>query len=141
MADIFFSYASEDRDRVIPIVKGLEAQGWSTFWDWRSIPVAKTWRQLIKEGLVEARCVLVLWSGKSIESEWVIEEAEFGKKQKILIPVLIDEVDPPIGFGQIQAARLTGWKGESDHTGFQQLIPEFSTYSYQQCKSVYIYRF
>lgn len=29
MADIFISYDSEDRVRVIPIVKALEGQGWS----------------------------------------------------------------------------------------------------------------
>ena len=41
MADIFISYSNTDRDRVIPIVKALEKQGWSVFWDWRSIPVAE----------------------------------------------------------------------------------------------------
>jgi hypothetical protein len=37
MADIFISYASEDRDRVMPIIKALEEQGWSTWWDSSSI--------------------------------------------------------------------------------------------------------
>jgi hypothetical protein len=31
MADIFISYASEDRERIIPIVKALEGEGWSVF--------------------------------------------------------------------------------------------------------------
>ena len=122
MADIFISYASEDRDRVIPIVKALEEQGWSLFWDSTSIPVGKTWRHFINEGLEAARCILVIWSKQSVASEWVLEEADEGKERKILAPVLIDDVRPPRGFGQIQAARLIGWKGESSHSGFQQLI-------------------
>ena len=88
MADIFISYASEDRERVIPIVKALEEQGWSTFWDWKSIPVAKTWRQFIKEGLDEARCILVLWSEKSIHKEWVLEEADYGKAKGMILPAI-----------------------------------------------------
>ena len=122
MADIFISYSNTDRDRIIPIVKALEEQDWSVFWDWRCIPVGKTWRQFINEGLEEARCVLVLWSEKSIDSEWVIEEADYGKAKRILIPALIDDVRPPIGFGQIHAARLLGWMGETSHVGFQSLI-------------------
>lgn len=38
MADIFISYTSKDRDRVIPILKALEKQGWFLFCDWTSIP-------------------------------------------------------------------------------------------------------
>jgi lysozyme family protein len=122
MADIFISYATEDRKRVIPIVKALKKQGRSVFWDSESIPVGKKWRHFIKEGLDEARCVLVLWSRESIDSDWVIDEAEYGKDKHKLLPALIDEVRPPLGFGQIQAAPLLDWSGESTHPGFQQLL-------------------
>jgi formylglycine-generating enzyme required for sulfatase activity len=122
MVDIFISYASEDRERVVPIVETLEQQGWSTFWDWKSIPVGKSWRQFINEGLNEAKCVLVLWSKKSIESEWVIEEADYGKSNKVLVPALIDDVRPPIGFGQIQAANLSGLKLDKNYAGFVCLV-------------------
>ena len=33
LADIFLSYASEDRDRIRPLVEALEAHGWSVCWD------------------------------------------------------------------------------------------------------------
>ena len=44
MSDIFVSYASEDRERIMPLVRVLEKSGWSVFWD-RTIPAGKTWRE------------------------------------------------------------------------------------------------
>jgi hypothetical protein len=122
MTDIFIRYASRDRARIVPLVKALEAQGWSLFWDWRSIPVGKTWRQFITDGLEAARCVLVLWSEKSIASEWVIEEADHGKAGGMLVPARIDDVRPPIGFRQIQAAHLIDWTGDTGSDEFQKLL-------------------
>jgi hypothetical protein len=46
MSDIFISYSSEDRDRVLPLVNALEKTGWSVFWD-RDIPTGRTWLQVI----------------------------------------------------------------------------------------------
>lgn len=124
MADIFISYASENRERVIPIVKALEEQGWFTFWDWKSIPVGKTWREFIDEGLEDARCILVLWSTISTTKgkRWVIEEADYGLEHGKLIPALIDDVRPPIGFGQIQAAKLINWTGDINNVEFKKLV-------------------
>jgi exo-beta-1,3-glucanase (GH17 family) len=122
MADIFISYNDTDKDRVAPIVSALEANGWSTFWDWKSIPVAKNWRQFIQKGLEEAKCVLVLWSEKSIDSKWVIEEADHGQSKGILIPILINDVRPPIGFRHIQAANLINWTGDIKSFEFKKLL-------------------
>src|SRR4051812_49944572 len=101
--DIFFSYAREDQAQVASLVTALEARGWSVFWD-RRIPAGKTWRTHIGRALDEARCVVVAWSAHSVESEWVIEEADEGKKRGILVPVFLDAVSPPWGFRGIQAA-------------------------------------
>lgn len=53
------------------------------------------------------------WSHHSIKSDWVLEEAEEGKRQGKLVPVLFEVVDPPFGFRFIQAADLSMWKPES----------------------------
>ncbi|MGA9600392.1 MAG: toll/interleukin-1 receptor domain-containing protein [Methylocystis sp.] len=70
MCDIFISYASEDRSRAENFARALEAYGWSVFWD-RTIRVGSTWRDTIGKQLKSARCVIVLWSKDSIESDWV----------------------------------------------------------------------
>jgi formylglycine-generating enzyme required for sulfatase activity len=112
MSDIFISYARQDRPRAEAIAKALEDHGWSVWWDW-NIPTGKTFRQVIQEQLDGARCVIVLWSATSVNRKWVIEEASEGDERGILVPVLIENVRPPLGFRSIQTADLTGWAGEN----------------------------
>jgi hypothetical protein len=38
----------------------------------------------------------------------VLEEAGQGKRRRVLVPVLKEPVEPPMGFGLIQAADLSG---------------------------------
>jgi len=117
MADIFISYASEDRARVAPFARALGNLGWDVWWD-RAIPPGKTFDEVIEEAINAAKCVVVLWSGASVKSSWVKEEASIGKRRKILVPAKIDPVDPPLGFTMIQAADLTDWTGGVSHAGF-----------------------
>jgi formylglycine-generating enzyme required for sulfatase activity len=120
-ADIFISYAHEDELRVRSIVYELERLGLTVFWD-RTIPVGKTWHRHIETALVESNCVVVIWSKFSIVSEWVIEEAEYAKGKKILVPLLIDTVQPPFGFKRIQAANLSGWNNDQSHPEFRKCL-------------------
>jgi formylglycine-generating enzyme required for sulfatase activity len=121
MADIFISYAREDLERVRPIVKLIEGAGWSVFWD-RTIPAGNTWRQYIGKALDEAKCVVVVWSKSSVESDWVIEEADDGRKRRILIPITIEDVILPLGFRSIQHEDLRDWKGDFEHPRAKSLV-------------------
>lgn len=125
MSDIFVSYASQDRPRIRPLVDALQESGWSVFWD-RSIPAGKTWRQIVGGELRSARAVVVAWTETSTNSEWVLEEAEAGKTQRILIPILLDAVSPPFGFGSIQAANLVDWNGDRSAPAFLGLIADIA---------------
>ena len=55
-------------------------------------------------------------------SEWVGEEAEEARERGLLIPALIEAVEPPLGFRRIQAADLVGWEGDAGHPGLQRLL-------------------
>lgn len=107
MPDIFISYAREDEDRIKELADTLKQRGCSVFWD-RTVPPGQTWRSHIGDSLNSAKCVIVAWSRYSVDSRWVMEEADEGLKRNALIPVLLDAVDPPLGFRSIQAADLTG---------------------------------
>jgi hypothetical protein len=123
MSDIFISYAHEDRALVKLLAEALVARGWSVWWD-RAIPAGKIYSQVIAEALANTQCVIVVWSTQSVNSNWVREEAEEGRNRGILIPVLMEQVNPPIGFRSIQAADLVDWDGTGTSLPFQQSIAD-----------------
>ncbi|WP_313953074.1 toll/interleukin-1 receptor domain-containing protein, partial [Accumulibacter sp.] len=120
--DVFLSYAEEDRPLAAQLAALLEGHGWSLWWD-RKIPPGKTWRQTIEEAIGSMDCMVVLWSAHSIESPWVQEEAEEGLARGRLLPVLIDDVRPPMGFRSIQACDLRQRPGElASAPGYEVLL-------------------
>ena len=125
MADLFISYARQDRDRVRRLANALSAHGWSVWWD-REIQAGRAFDEVIAEALGEARGVIVVWSHDAVTSNWVREEAEEGRRRGILIPLLIDMVRPPLGFGRIQAADLEGWDGDATDDRFVRVIADIA---------------
>jgi adenylate cyclase len=108
VADIFVSYASDDRDRILPLVEMLEAEGWSVWWD-RELAAGPSFEEKIQEALDQAGCVVVAWSNSAIKSGWCRDEAQEGIERKVLVPVRIDDIRPPLGFRSSQTASLIGW--------------------------------
>jgi hypothetical protein len=121
VADIFLSYAREDRSWASRLAAGLIERGWSLFWD-SHIPVGKSFDQVIENQLDAARCIVVLWSRHSISSNWVKAEASEGARRGILHPVLIENVRLPLEFRRLQTANLIDWQRGTAHGEFDQLI-------------------
>ena len=121
MTDIFISYGRADRPHAQRMASVLEGHGWSVWWD-RKILAGDTFEQTVQRALNEARCVVVLWSAGSVTSSWVKDEATDGKRRNILVPVLIDEVDIPLGFRQLHAVSLFDAASEQDLSQFDNLV-------------------
>ena len=119
MTDIFLSYASEDRERVTPLVDLLTEQGWSVWWD-RELVAGPSFEERIQAALDQARCVIVTWSQGSVTSHWCRDEAQEGLERGILVPVLIDDVRQPLGFRSAHTASLIGWPKRRD--GLDELL-------------------
>ncbi|MFT7472826.1 MAG: putative ATPase, partial [Kiritimatiellia bacterium] len=107
MTDVFISYSSEDRDRVRPLVTTLERGGWSVWWD-RQIDAGTAFDREIEKAIDEAKCIVVIWSKNSVESEWVRTEAGEGLERGNLVPVMIENVKLPLAFRRIQAIDFAG---------------------------------
>ena len=127
MSDIFISYARADKSSAGDLAQALEQHGWSVWWV-PPIRVGTRFDQIIKKELDAAKCVVVLWSSASILSEWVKVEAAEAIKRGILIPVLLEDVEIPFGFGfrRIQAARLVDSDGSTDEPEFIGLLEDLS---------------
>ncbi len=123
MTDLFVSYKSEDRARVAPLVAALEADGVGIWWD-AHIGGGSEWRDQIESELNAARCVLVVWSERSTGQggSFVRDEATRSLRRGVYLPVRIDPVEPPLGFGETQALSLIGWKGDRSDPHYQALL-------------------
>ena len=99
--DVFVSYSAADRERVRAFVVALEAADLKVWWDTRIAPGAGFDAE-IQAALDNARCVLVVWSHNSVDSEWVITEASEGIERGVLVPVSIDDVKAPLAFRRRQ---------------------------------------
>ena len=121
MSVIFLSYASTDREVARRVATALASDGVTVWWD-RSIAPGQRFARVIADQLNASQCVVALWSVSSIESDWVIDEATEGKRRSILVPALIDSVELPIGFRQIQTANLIEWLRSNDDSGLRELL-------------------
>ena len=106
------SYKREDEPRVAVLVRALRANGLEIWWD-QALPGGEAWRENIQKGIDDAGCVVVCWSHGStgVDGGFVRDEASRAKARGILVPVTIDPVSPPLGFGELQAINLKRWKG------------------------------
>lgn len=110
MADVFISYASEDRARVRPLAEALQSRGFNLWWD-RSLAAGHDYTAVIERELRAAKAVIVVWTQSSAASTFVRDEAGRARDEGRLVPVLLDRVDIPLGFGAFQAEDFTRWNG------------------------------
>lgn len=113
MSDIFVACAPEDATRVDRLVKALEKDGFGVFLD-RGPPGGEAWRANIEAALNAARCVIVVWTQASIgpDGGFVRDAAARAKTRAILVPVMLEHVHPPLGFGELHSFDLVHWRGD-----------------------------
>ena len=110
MASVFLSYARDDTPKAKALAKWLEGAGHSVWWD-RHIHGGSDYSDEIETALGRAEVVLVMWSQRSIHSQWVRDEAAVGRDSGRLVPVQLDDCSPPLGFRQLQTVPIAGWSG------------------------------
>lgn len=123
MSDVFVSYKAEDRHRVQPLVSALQADGLDVWWDVQ-IGGGAAWRDSIERELSAARCVIVVWSKRSVgpAGSFVRDEASRSMERGTYLPVRIDASRPPLGFGETQMLSLAGWKGNPDDPRIRDVV-------------------
>jgi hypothetical protein len=127
LADVFISYASDDRPFARRLADALEARGWSVWWD-RLVDGGDTFDRVIEEAIRGARVVIVVWSKVAVESGWVRDEATLALEERKLVPLRIDTADLPMRFRSIHTIDLASWTGETDAEPFERLVRTLGRY-------------
>ena len=117
------SYRRTDIERVRKLVEALESHDLTVWWD-QELAGGENWRARIEKALSEARTVVAVWSEESVghTGGFVRDEATRALADRRLVPVRIDDVDSPLGFGEIQALDLTRWKRGGKHPAIEALV-------------------
>ena len=113
MSDVFIPYKREEREKAHAIAEALAKRGHSVWWDVDLLPGDK-FADEIEAVIRNARAAIVLWSESAISSDFVRAEASMAADRKILIPVRIDDCQPPLPFGTIHTLDLREWTGSPD---------------------------
>lgn len=106
MADIFLSYNREDRTRAELVFATLRESGRTVWWD-ESLTPRQAWDATIEKEIAAAASVIVLWSTRSVVSDWVRSEAHYAQNHAKLVPVRIEACTIPLAFMLDQAIDLS----------------------------------
>ena len=121
MANIFLSYKKEDFEIADRLVAELRNEGMSVWWDDGLTPKA-AWDEEIEREISDASTVVVLWSPRSVSSEWVRREAHFAQDRGKLVPVIVEATNIPIAFTLNQTVNLAGWDGKHENRQWRKLL-------------------
>ncbi len=125
MSDIFISYKREEQAIAKELANALEEEGWSVWWD-PNLRAGEHFDDVIEKALNEAKCVVVIWSNLSVNSEYVKAEATEALEQRKLLPVKIENVSLPFRFKRVHTLSLLGWDGSKDFSEFRKLVQDIA---------------
>lgn len=121
MADVFISYASEDRSTAAALAVALESAGLSVWWD-NSLKAGNDWEPVIERQLYGSGCVVVLWSRAAEKSRWVRNEARRAFDAEKVVPVQLDDLALPLSLDGIQGSALAEWDRSAGDPMLQDLL-------------------
>lgn len=106
---VFLSYCRADQVDAARLAEDLAAAGVEVWWD-HLIEGGAAFAKRIATALDDADAVVVLWSARSVESDWVLDEAARGRDLRKLVPASLDGTPAPLGFRQYQTVDLGPWR-------------------------------
>ena len=95
-AEVFISYASKDRERILDLVDRLDAAGVSVWIDQMSIEGATMWSQEIVAAIRNCKLLILAISENSTDSENVVKEVALASEgRKRILPVYLAQAEIP----------------------------------------------
>ncbi|CAE6837589.1 hypothetical protein R69888_06843 [Paraburkholderia haematera] len=120
MTEICLIYARAS-ESIVRKLHGILATTRAVWWD-QDIH-SGNYRTEIEKQLMHAKCVIPIWCKASRKNSNVLDEAKFAEHNGVpLLPVAIENVVPPLGFGNLHTVSLSSWDGNPDHPGITELL-------------------
>ena len=95
-SEVFISYASQDRKRILDLVDRLSAAGVSVWIDQMGIEGATMWSQEIVAAIRECKVLILAISKNSAGSENVVKEVALASEgRKRILPVYLEQAEIP----------------------------------------------
>ncbi|MDR1885183.1 MAG: toll/interleukin-1 receptor domain-containing protein, partial [Synergistaceae bacterium] len=89
---VFVSYGHLDSEVVFPIIEGIDASGYSVWYD-KGINISSTWTDEIAVAILNCKVLVVFLTKESAASSYVRSEIEFALNNRIrVIPVYLDGI-------------------------------------------------
>jgi hypothetical protein len=92
VADIFISYSKQHPQTTRDVAAYLESEGYSVWWD-TDLKAGERFGDVIDRELDAAKAVIVIWTARSVASDWVLAEAEHAHRDRKLIPLRARDLD------------------------------------------------
>lgn len=95
-SEVFISYARSDRNKVIPVIQGLQDAGIPVWIDEISIEGASLWKKEIVEAIGKCKVLLLFLSETSVNSYNVVKEVTLASDEnKHILPLMLEPVHIP----------------------------------------------
>ena len=121
VAPVFVSYSRGDQKQALAIIRMLENAGFQVWWD-GLLEGGVRYDRATEDALAQAKAVVVVWSRTSVDSHWVHDEAARGRDTGRLVPVSLDGVSPPLGFGQFQCIDVSRDLARPESPAMQKIV-------------------
>src|SRR4029450_2598237 len=91
MSDIFISYKREEQATARKLANALETQGWCVWWG-PKLRAGERFNDVIEKALKESKCVVVMWSKRSMESPPTLPSKPPTRPQLLLNSTALDRL-------------------------------------------------
>ena len=134
-AEVFISYASQNRDRILDLVERLRGAGVSVWIDQMGIEGAAMWSQQIVAAIRDCKVLILAISKNSASSENVVKELALASEgRKRILPVFIEEADIPetMAYQLAGIQRVEFFEG-NEEAGLKAVIRALATLDVDVC--------
>jgi hypothetical protein len=87
---VYISYSRPDAFVARVLADYLMSQGIRVWYDMELV-AGESFARVLRDQLNQASAIIVLWSQRSVQSEWVREEASFAVERDIYFPIMLDD--------------------------------------------------